>query len=165
MGPLGGGRTGNAPAPGAGQEQAQQGLVPKAGPAEGHWILQVNQEDGKAFGSASNQTKPGAPASWGLPVPSTSLLLKPPSTSCKGTFVFQFSFPRTTTCSMASLGGAAASPCHPLLCFQQAQPQPDRKPKAFFPQWDAPEGSGRAARPQLLCVGQEQCPAPHALNA
>lgn len=53
-----------------------------------------------------------------------------PGTSCKlGTFVFQFSFPRTTTCSMPSLGGGCS---FPLLCFQQAQPQPDGKPKAFF---------------------------------
>lgn len=66
VGPLGGGRTGNAPAfQEQGREQAQRGLVSKAGPAEGHWILQVNQEGGKAFGSAPNQAKPGAPASWG----------------------------------------------------------------------------------------------------
>lgn len=149
-----------------GGEQAQRGLVPKAGPTKGHWILRVNQEGGKAFGSAPNQAKPGAPASRGASSPEHQPPPDTPGTSCRsGIFVFQFSFPRTTTCSMPSLGGGCSFPL-PSPTLLPAGSAPARwKAKGFFPQWDAPEGSGRAARPRLLHVGQEQCPAPRALNA
>lgn len=138
------------------------GAGPKAGPTEGHWILRVNQEDGKA----PNQAKPGAPASWGLPISSTSVLLTLLAQAASWEPLFSsFPFQGQPPTVCPAWEGAAASPYYPLLCFQQAQPQPDGKPKAFFPQWDAPEGLGRAARPRLLRVGQEQCPAPRALNA
>lgn len=116
-----------------GREQAQQGLVPKAGPAKGHWILQVKQEGGKAFGSAPNQAKPGAPASWGASSPEHQ---PPPDTPAQAAgwepLFSSFPFQGQPPAVCPAWEGAAASPCHPLLCFQQAQPQPDGKPKAFF---------------------------------
>lgn len=35
---------------------------PKAGPAEGHWAVLLNQAGGEAFSFAPNQVKPSAPA-------------------------------------------------------------------------------------------------------
>lgn len=42
VGPPGGGRTGNAPVPGAGRGTGTAGLIPKVDPAEVHWTLHIN---------------------------------------------------------------------------------------------------------------------------
>lgn len=164
VGPPGGGRTGNAPAPGAGQGTGTAGAGPQSrscrGPLDspdkpgGQKSLRLSSQPSQAWCSS---LQGGAFGPKHQPPPDT------PSTSCRsGIFVFQFSFPRTTMCSMPSLGGG----CLPPPTLLPAGLAPARwKAKGFFPQWDAPERSGRAARPRLLRVGQERYPAPRALNA
>lgn len=69
----------------------------------------------------------------GLPAPSTSLLLTPPARAAGREPLFSsFPFQGQPSAACPAWEGAAASPCHPLLRFQQVQPQPDGKPKAFF---------------------------------
>lgn len=155
---------------------------PKAGPAEGHWVVPVNQAGGEAFSFAPNQVKPGAPAgrrdtsrggassSERWPPPGT-----PPSSGCgSGTFVFQFSFPRTATRSIAGWGtgpGAAATPCPPTApptSFPAGSAPARWKPsgKAFLCSGVPSGGSERAAGPRpLLRAGQEKHPDSRALNA
>lgn len=56
-----------------------------------------------------------------------------PSTSCRsGTFVFQFSFPRTTTCSMPSLGGGCSFPLPPpYFASSRLSPSPMESERLF----------------------------------
>lgn len=150
-----------------GGEQAQQGLIPKAHPAERHWILQVNQVGGKAFGSGPNQAKPGAPASWGLPAPSTTLLLTTWHELQVRNLCFPVFLSKDNHLQYAQLGrGLQLTSATPYFASSRLRLSPIASQRLFFPQWDAPEESVRAARLcWLLCVGQEQCPAPRALNA
>lgn len=160
--PREGAQRGDVPVPGApwAGAGAAGGRSPKAGPTDGHQVVLVNQAGGEAFGSASSQAKPGATASPRYASPPRGLPAwhpQPPSRSCgSGTFVFQFSFPRTATRSITSRGmglGAAATLCPSApLRFSSSRLSPslvEPLSKGFSLQWD-PLG-GREELPGQGC--------------
>lgn len=161
----GGGGTGNAPAPGAGQGTGTAGLVPRAGPTKGHWILQVNQEGGKAFGSAPTQAKPGAPASWGLPIPSTSLLLTLLAQAASWEPLFSsFPFQGQPPAVCPAWRGLQLPPATPYFASSRLSPSL-MESQRLFSTVGCSRGVGKSCQAMAAQCGQEQCPAPRALNA
>lgn len=113
-------------------EQAQQGLIPKAHPAQRHWILQVNQVGGKAFGSGPSQAQPGAPASWGLPAPNTPLLLTPWHKLQVRNLCFPVFLSKDNHLQYAQLGRGLQLTCAtPYFASSRLRPSPTESQRIF----------------------------------
>lgn len=114
VGPPGGGRTGNAPVPGAGQGTGTAGAGPQSGSCRGTLDSSGKPGGWKSLWLSSQPSQAWCSSLLGVSNPEHQPPPDTPGTSCKsGTFVFQFSFPRTTTCSMPSLGGGCSFPLPP----------------------------------------------------
>lgn len=144
-------------------EAAGQGILLQPGAGRGTGTAGAGPQSRSCRGALDSPGKPGAWKSlwlssqpsqaWcssllgGLPAPSASLLLTPPARAAGREPSFPVFLSKDNHLQHAQLGrGLQLPPCHPLLCFQQAQPQPDGKPKAFYSTVGCSRGVGKSCQ-------------------